>query len=90
MEKKGKLSNYVPWWLKSATIGSLLFSAIRHWKVEKVEKVFELTASESSPLCSGSRGFSSVICCSFMPAILDSNLQSPWQQRTEIYTHTHT
>lgn len=35
--------------------------------------------SESTPLCSGSRGFSSVNCCSFIPAILDSNLQSPWQ-----------
>lgn len=38
MEKKGKLSNYIPWWLMSTTIGSFLFSVIRHWKVEKVEK----------------------------------------------------
>lgn len=49
-----------------------------------------LTMSESPPRCSGSRGFSSVICCSFIPAILASNLQSPWQQNTHTAdTHTH-
>lgn len=41
-----------------------------------------LTISVSCPLDSGSSGFSSVNCWSFMPAILESNLQSPWQ-------HTH-
>lgn len=52
------------------------------------KKAFGLTTSESSPRCSGSRGFSSVICCSFIPAILDSNLQSPWQQNDK-NTHTY-
>lgn len=42
--------------------------------------------SESTPLCSGSRGFSSVNCCSLIPAILDSNLQRP---RQYIQKHTH-
>lgn len=46
-----------------------------------------LTVSESGPRCSGSRGFSSVICCSFIPAILDSNLQSPWQQAQNAHRH---
>lgn len=45
-----------------------------------------LTVSESGPRCSGSRGFSSVICCSFIPAILDSNLQLPWQQAQNTHT----
>lgn len=46
-----------------------------------------LTVSESGPRCSGSRGFPSVICCSFIPAILDSNLQSPWQQAQNAHRH---
>lgn len=51
-----------------------------------VNNIGELTMSESTPLCSGSRGFSSVNCCSLIPAILDSNLQRP---RQYIQKHTH-
>lgn len=50
-------------------------------RIHVVNKADGLTMSESTPLCSGSRGFSSVNCCSLIPAILDSNLQHNHKHR---------